>query len=56
MQVREKWWRKHCAEPPQLTETELEVFENNSIGPVESYCCWKRTVIITINRWGCWER
>ena len=28
-----KWWRKHCARLPQLTETELEVFRKQQHRP-----------------------
>ncbi|MBH2878897.1 CRISPR-associated helicase Cas3' [Serratia marcescens] len=33
VQVREKWWRKHCARLPQLTETELEAFRKQQHRP-----------------------
>ncbi|MBH2724845.1 CRISPR-associated helicase Cas3' [Serratia marcescens] len=34
VQVREKWWRKHCARLPQLTETELETFRKQQHRPL----------------------
>jgi CRISPR-associated endonuclease/helicase Cas3 len=34
VQVREKWWHKHCARLPQLTETELEAFRKQQHRPL----------------------